>query len=161
MNPPRRTEPRGQPGVALLALVLIAGARHYAAAQKPDAGRRERGLSGNPVIEGWYADPEAIVYGREYWIYPTYSDDYPTARALDETRLTARQKRANNKQYLKQTYFDAFSSDDLVHWRKHPRVLDVRDMKWAEFALWAPSAIQANGKCYLFFAANDIQSEQE
>jgi beta-xylosidase len=117
--------------------------------------------AGNPVIEGWYADPEAIVYGREYWIYPTYSDDYPVARALDESRLTPRQKRAINKQYLKQTFFDAFSSEDLIHWRKHPRVLDVSSVPWAEFALWAPSAIRANGKYYLFFAANDIQSDQE
>ena len=41
------------------------------------------------------------------------------------------------------------------------RVLDIKNIPWAEFALWAPSAIQANGKYYLFFAANDIQSDQE
>lgn len=146
---------------AVLALVLAAGAVHHAAGQKPDDGLKARGQSGNPLIEGWYADPEAIVYGREYWIYPTYSDDYPAARPLDEGALTARQKRAINKQYLKQTWFDAFSSTDLVHWRKHPRVLEVKHVRWAEFALWAPSAIRANGKYHLFFAANDIQSDQE
>jgi hypothetical protein len=27
--------------------------------------------SGNPVFQGWYADPEAEVFGKEYWIYPT------------------------------------------------------------------------------------------
>ena len=27
--------------------------------------------SGNPIFEGWYADPEGIVFGDEYWIYPT------------------------------------------------------------------------------------------
>jgi len=162
MNLRRRNSP-GSPAAAslLLVLALAAGTMAHLVAQAPDASRQAKGRSGNPVIEGWYADPEAIVYGREYWIYPTYSDDYPSARALDDARLTARQKRAINKQYLKQTFFDAFSSDDLVHWRKHPRVLDVKDVKWAEFALWAPTAIQANGKYYLFFAANDIQSDQE
>ena len=40
-------------------------------------------------------------------------------------------------------------------------MLDVKDVAWAEFALWAPSAIRANGRYYLFFAANDIQSDQE
>ena len=35
------------------------------------------------------------------------------------------------------------------------------NVKWAKFALWAPSAIHANGKYYLFFGANDIQSDQE
>ena len=27
--------------------------------------------SGNPVFPGWYADPEGIVFGKQYWIYPT------------------------------------------------------------------------------------------
>jgi beta-xylosidase len=133
-----------------------------ALAQKPNAELQRRGMSGNPVIEGWYADPEAIVYGSEYWIYPTYSDDYGASQqALDEAALTPRQKLAINKQYLKQTFMDAFSSRDLVHWEKHPRVLDIRNVKWAEFALWAPSVINANGKYYLFFGANDIQGDQE
>jgi hypothetical protein len=30
----------------------------------------------NPVFEGWYADPEAILIGNEYWIFPTYSAKY-------------------------------------------------------------------------------------
>ena len=51
----------------------------------------EKIMSGNPVIEGWYADPEAIIYGKTYWIYPTTSDEYD-----------------------KQTFFNAFSSQDLV-----------------------------------------------
>lgn len=145
----------------ILLVALGLGTIHHAFAQKADPRLKEQGLSGNPVIEGWYADPEAIVYGREYWIYPTWSDDYPIERPLDEATLTARQKRAINRQYLKQTFLDAFSSDDLVHWRKHPRVLDAASIAWAEFAVWAPSAIQANGRYYLFFAANDIQSDEE
>jgi hypothetical protein len=32
--------------------------------------------SGNPVFEGWYADPEGMVFGDEFWIFPTYSDDF-------------------------------------------------------------------------------------
>jgi beta-xylosidase len=107
-------------------------------AQNPNDDLKKKGLSGNPIFEGWYADPEAIVYGDEYWIYPTYSADYD-----------------------KQTFFDAFSSKDLVHWEKHPHVLDVKDVKWARRAVWAPSVIHANGKYYLFFGANDIQSDNE
>lgn len=48
----------------------------------------------NPIVEGWYADPEAIVFNSTYWIYPTYSDIYD-----------------------KQVFLDAFSSTDLVHWK--------------------------------------------
>ena len=31
--------------------------------------------STNPVFDGWYADPEGVVFGDKYWIYPTYSAD--------------------------------------------------------------------------------------
>jgi beta-xylosidase len=118
---------------------------------------------GNPVFKGWYADPEATIFGTQYFIYPTYSDDFgkpepPTK--LSSAQLLA-QKNTINKQYLKQTFFDAFSSDDLVHWKKHPHVLDIKDISWAAFALWAPSIIKANDLYYLFFAANDIQTDKE
>ena len=33
----------------------------------------------------------------------------------------------------------------------------MKNVAWAAYAIWAPSAIRLNGKCYLFFAANDIQ----
>jgi len=152
----------GLPPRLISMLILCLGMALPAIAQKPNAEFRQQGLSGNPVIEGWYADPEAIVYGDEYWIYPTFSDGYGESdHPLDEAQLTPRQKLAINKQYLKQTFLDAFSSKDLVHWEKHPRVLDVRNVTWAEYALWAPSVIHANDQYYLFFGANDIQSERE
>jgi len=52
--------------------------------------------SGNPVIEGWYADPEARIFEGRYWLYPTYSAPYD-----------------------QQLFLDAFSSTDLVTWTKH------------------------------------------
>lgn len=88
----------------------------------------------NPIFEGWYADPEGIVFGDTYWVYPTFSDDYD-----------------------KQLHFDAFSSKDLVHWQKHERILDTTKIKWLRQALWAPSIIEKDEKYYLFFGANDIQ----
>jgi hypothetical protein len=36
----------------------------------------EEKRSCNPVFEGWYADPEGIIFGDRYWIYPTYSAPY-------------------------------------------------------------------------------------
>ncbi len=85
------------------------------------------------MLPGWYADPEAIVYGHTYWIYPTYSDEFD-----------------------KQTFFDAFSSTDLVHWQKHKSILDTSKIRWADSALWAPSVLQKEGKYYFFFAANEM-----
>lgn len=119
--------------------------------------------SGNPIIKGWYADPEGTIFGSRYWIYPTYSDDYGQPDRSQE--FTARQKKLQqhtiNPQYLKQTFFNAFSSEDLIHWEKHAHVLDIKNVPWAAYSLWAPSVIAANGKYYLFFSANDIQRDEE
>lgn len=124
---------------------------------------KSQGLSGNPVIEGWYADPEGIIYGDEYWIFPTWSDEWGSS--LESPVLSdyqkSLQKNTINPQYLKQTFLDAFSSKDLVTWTKHPKVLDVKDISWTAYSIWAPSVIHANGKYYLFFGANDIQGDSE
>jgi beta-xylosidase len=55
---------------------------------------------------------------------------------------------------------DCFSSPDLVNWTKHERIVDTDAIKWAERAMWAPCAVEKDGKYYLFFAANDIQPGQ-
>lgn len=94
-------------------------------------------LAGNPVFKGWYADPEGIIFDDTYWIFPTYSAPYN-----------------------RQTFFDCFSSQDLVHWRKHSRILDTAEIKWAQRAMWAPSIIQMGDQYFLFFGANDIQNDQ-
>ena len=94
--------------------------------------------SGNPIFPGWYADPEAIIFANQYWIYPTYSAPYD-----------------------QQVFLDAFSSPDLINWTKHNRVLDTASVKWAKRAMWAPSIIEKENKYYLFFGANDIQSDSE
>lgn len=114
--------------LSVLLFILIAQAIH---AQKKQS-------AGNPVFQGWYADPEGIIFNKTYWIYPTYSAPYD-----------------------KQVFFDAFSSKDLVTWTKHSKILDTSNVKWAKRAVWAPSIIEKGGKYFLFFGANDIQSDKE
>lgn len=92
----------------------------------------------NPILPGWYADPEAAVFHGTYWIYPTYSAPYG-----------------------EQTHFDAFSSRDLLTWRKHPNVLTAAAVPWAHRAMWAPSVVERRDHYYFFFAANDIQNDSE
>lgn len=116
--------------------------------------------SGNPVFPGWYADPEAIVYGDTYWIFPTLSDLY-AAEGEPAPVYPTEQTKAHQQHYNVQKWMDAFSSKDLVTWTKHPRVISTDNISWLEYALWAPSVIQANGKYYLFFGANDIQNDQQ
>ncbi|HXE30914.1 MAG TPA: glycoside hydrolase family 43 protein [Terriglobales bacterium] len=95
-------------------------------------------LSGNPILPGWYADPEARIFQHRYWIYPTYSAPYRG-----------------------QTFLDAFSSKDLVSWTKHAHVLDIRNVAWAKRAVWAPSVVENDGWYYIFFGANDIQNDRQ
>ena len=145
--------------LSILSFLIISGI----IAQSVRKEFKSEGWSGNPVFEGWYADPEGIIYGETFWIFPTMSDFYGDEQAQPELSTLQRelQKNTINPQYLKQTYFDAFSSKDLIHWTKHPQVLDIRNISWAAYSLWAPSVIHANGKYYLFFGANDIQSNYE
>ncbi|KAL2818476.1 glycosyl hydrolase [Aspergillus cavernicola] len=73
--------------------------------------------AGNPVIPGWYADPEARIFNNRYWVYPTYSAAYED-----------------------QTFFDAFSSPDLLDWTKHSSILTFSGIPWStNRAAWAPS----------------------
>jgi beta-xylosidase len=116
-----------------LSLIILAAGLFFACSTTTEPNREETTkLSGNPIFDGWYADPEGIVFGDEYWIYPTFS------AAFEE-----------------QLHFDAFSSKDLVSWEKHENILSNKEISWARQAMWAPAAIEKDGKYYFFFAAND------
>lgn len=107
-------------------------------AQEAPAGDAGAPRSGNPIFEGWYADPEVAVFGDRFWVYPTYSAPYN-----------------------EQLFFDAFSSPDLVHWTKHEKVLTQQAVPWVWRAMWAPSVVEKDGKYYFFFGGNDIQKDSE
>ena len=112
---------------------LLLSAAVTMTAAMPASAQQKSSRDHNPVVKGWYADPEGAVLDGQFWIFPTYSAPYE-----------------------QQTFMDAFSSPDLVNWTKHPRVLDKKDVTWAQRAMWAPAILHANDKYYLFFAANDV-----
>ncbi|SNR95911.1 glycoside hydrolase family 43 protein [Hymenobacter mucosus] len=124
---------------ALASLFLapaVVAQKASAPAKKPANAARlktTKTTSGNPVFPGWYADPEGAIFGKQYWVYPTYSAPYE-----------------------QQVFMDAFSSPDLVNWTKHPRIIDTTRVNWAQKAMWAPSVIEKGGKYFLFFGANDV-----
>lgn len=122
--------------IGLAALLLAAPVLLTAAPEKQSAPQPTR--AGNPVFPGWYADPEVAIFGNEYWIYPTFS-----------------------ARFNEQVFMDAFSSPDLVHWTKHPRVLEQQNIPWLKQALWAPAVIEKGGKYYFFFGGNNIQDENK
>jgi arabinoxylan arabinofuranohydrolase len=73
----------------------------------------------NPVLDGFYADPD-ILYSHKtnkFYLYPT-SDGF------------------NN---WSGTYFKTFSSTDLVNWKDEGVILDLnKQVSWAKRNAWAP-----------------------
>ena len=112
---------------------VVCGLLGLVSAQEPATNNPVKTRSGNPVLEGWYADPEAAIFGKEYWIYPTYSAPYN-----------------------EQVFMDAFSSPDLVNWTRHSHILTTNIVKWAKRAMWAPAVVAKDGRYFFFFGANDI-----
>ncbi len=83
----------------------------------------------NPVIEGYYADPDIIYSNKtgKYYIYPT-TDGY---LGWSSTQLKV------------------FSSADLIHWTDEGVIIDLhKDVSWAENNAWSPSVVEKkiNGK---------------
>lgn len=93
----------------------------------------------NPIVKGWYADPEVRFYEGKYWVYVTKSF----------TR------------YKKQLNINAFSSGDGISWEKHENIIDMTGFPWICKAVWAPTIIEKDGRYYLIFASNDIKSNRE
>lgn len=93
----------------------------------------------NPIVNGWYADPEARFYEGRYWIYVTQS----------------------HTEYERQMNIDVFSSKDGLSWDKYENIIHMDDFSWIWRAVWAPTIIEKSGKYYLIFAANDIQNDEE
>lgn len=96
----------------------------------------------NPVLAGYYADPD-ILYAEKtgrFYIYPT-SDGFTGWSG---------------------TYFKTFSSPDLVHWKDEGKILELgKDVTWANRNAWAPCIVEKkiNGRYqyfYYFTAAQKI-----
>ncbi len=112
------------------------------AGQEPVTYHVSAWVVNNPVLTGYYADPD-VLYSENtglYYIYPT-SDGFNGWSG---------------------TYFKAFSSPDLVHWTDEGVILDLeKDVSWADRNAWAPCMLEAwvDGKYryfYYFTAAQKI-----
>lgn len=99
-------------------------------------------VNNNPVLEGYYADPD-ILYSnktKKYYIYPT-SDGFDGWSG---------------------TYFKTFSSDNLKDWKDEGVILDLKkDVSWANRNAWAPCIVEKKIKgkykyFYYFTAAQKI-----
>jgi beta-xylosidase len=111
------------------ALILVSSCRGHATSSGDDFAA---GDAPAPILEGFTADPHAVVFGDTYYVYPT----------------------SDKEQWLT-TDFSAWSSKDLVHWQNQGMVLDVaRDLQWANLRAWAPAMIRRDDKYFFYFCAD-------
>lgn len=93
---------------------------------KPE-GYTPPATANNPILEGYYADPE-ILYSekkQKYYLYPT-SDGFMNWGGY---------------------YFKTFSSDNLKDWKEEGIILDLKkDAPWAGRNAWAPCIIEKKVK---------------
>jgi arabinoxylan arabinofuranohydrolase len=92
----------------------------------------------NPIVNGYYADPEILYAEKDgkFYLYPT-SDGFDGWSG---------------------NYFKAFSSTNLVNWKDEGVILDLpKDVSWSKKNAWAPCIIEKkiNGsyKYFYYFAA--------
>lgn len=90
-------------------------------------------LANNPVINGYYAEPELVLSHKDGKYYM-----YPTTDGVAEGAGTA---------------FKVFSSTDLLNWTDEGTALDLADVSWAESYAWAPSVVEkyVNGVYTYYF----------
>ncbi|MHC8948628.1 family 43 glycosylhydrolase [Sphingobacterium hungaricum] len=92
----------------------------------------------NPVLEGFYADPDVLYSNKtnKYYIYPT-SDGFDGWGGY---------------------YFKTFSSENLKDWKDEGVILDLKkDVSWADRNAWAPTIaekkIKGDYKYFYYFTA--------
>jgi beta-xylosidase len=85
----------------------------------------------NPLVRHLYtADPSARVFGDRLYVYTSHDEPEATYFDMFDWRL--------------------FSTADLQTWQDHGSVFGLKDFVWATKWAWAPDALAANGKYYLF-----------
>lgn len=87
----------------------------------------------NPIIKGYYADPDVAVFDGKIYIYPTTDGGVG----------------------WNSTYFKAFSSDDMENWKDEGIILDFKDVPWTGGSrAWAPAICEYKGKYYFYYSGN-------
>lgn len=97
-----------------------------------------------PLITDLYtADPSAHIFQGKIYLYPSH--DYESGIPQDDLG-----SHFNMKDY------HVFSMDSINgKVTDHGKVLDVKDVAWAERQMWAPDAAEKDGTYYLYFPAKD------
>ncbi len=99
-------------------------------------------MAQNPIIHDQFtADPTARVFNDRVYMYPSH-DIYPPE--------------SQRQDWFNMADYHVFSSDNLVDWIDHGKIVDQATVPWvnsAGYSMWAPDCIEKNGKYYFYFPA--------
>ena len=92
----------------------------------------------NPLITDQFtADPTARLFEGKIYVYPSHDVNCGT-------------------DWFCMKDYHVFSSEDLVNWTDHGKILDQEDVAWVNAssnAMWAPDAYEKDGTYYFYFPA--------
>jgi len=99
-------------------------------------------LAQNPFIKDQFtADPSARVFNGKVYVFPSHDIISPTE--------------PERKWFCMEDYH-VFSSENLVDWTDHGVIVSQNKIPWVRedsYAMWAPDAIEKDGKYYFYFPA--------
>src|SRR5690606_37151782 len=103
----------------------------------------------NPFITNQFtADPSARVIGDKVYVFPSHDIPAPDGKNL-------------RKDWFCMEDYHVFSSANLVDWTDHGVIVTQNKVPWVKpdsYAMWAPDAIERNGKYYFYFPATPKDS---
>lgn len=114
-----------------------------------------------------FHDTDGNVSTKEFtWIHNVVTH-YDTLFLPDTMIITPRLRqmfhliyqRAANAHAFETTFGHAWSSD-MQHWIVDTLAFQVDTTWWNRRHVWAPSAVEANGRTYLFYTGVDLQNDQ-
>lgn len=98
-------------------------------------------LAQNPLITDQFtADPTARVFDGKIYVYPSHDIVPPEGEGRAE--------------WFNMADYHVFSSENLTEWTDHGKILDQKEVPWADskaYSMWAPDAIEKDGSYYFYF----------
>ncbi|QEK50422.1 family 43 glycosylhydrolase [Pedobacter aquae] len=95
----------------------------------------------NPIIKNQFtADPTARVFGDKVYLFPSHD-------------ILASPGKGREGWFVMEDYH-VFSSDNLIKWKDHGVIVTQNKVPWVKpnsYSMWAPDAIERNGKYYFYF----------
>lgn len=98
-------------------------------------------LAQNPLImDQFTADPTARVFNGKLYVFPSHDVIPPKGEGRAE--------------WFNMADYHVFSSENLTDWTDHGKILDQKDVPWADpkaYSMWAPDGVEKNGRYYFYF----------